>query len=87
MATQVWKYPLKVEDKQWVELPRGAKILSVDVQNGTPCLWAQVDTEAVTDRILIVTHGTGHPMKSNNMQFIGTYQLEGGSFIGHVFKA
>ena len=87
MGTQVWKYELEVVDTQWLELPRGANILSVDVQHGTPCLWAQVDTEAVKDSVLIVTHGTGHPMKSNHMEFLGTYQLESGSFIGHVFKA
>jgi len=83
----IWKYQLKVEDTQWLEVPRDAKYLSVDVQNGVPCLWVQVDTDAAKDSVLIVTHGTGHPMKKNNMRFLGSYQLQDGSFVGHVFLA
>lgn len=83
----VWKYQLSVEDLQWLELPRGANILSVGAQNEVPCLWCQVDTEAAKDSVLIVTHRTGHPMKKDNMKFLGTYQLYQGSFVGHVFMA
>ncbi len=83
----IWKYALEVQDTQWIELPRGAKALSVAVQDEVPCLWCQVDTEAVQDSVLVITHGTGHPMKKDNMRFIGTYQLDGGSFVGHVFMS
>lgn len=85
--TTIWKFELEVEDTQWIELPRGAKVLSVGVQNGTPCLWAQVETDEPKDSVLIITHGTGHPMKSANMKFLGTYQLNQGLFVGHVFMA
>lgn len=83
----VWKYELNVDDKQWLELPRGYKYLSIQVQNEKPCLWVQVDTEAVQDSVLIVTYGTGHPMKSKTDKFIGSYTLYSGSFVGHVFEA
>lgn len=83
----IWKYQLKVDDVQWVDLPRGYKILSIGVQYNIPCMWVQVDSEATaTDSILIITHGTGHPMKDANMEFLGTYMLYDDSFVGHVFK-
>lgn len=85
MKTTVWKYILEVTDEQWLELPRGYRFLSVDVQNGVPCLWVQVDSEAVKDSILVVTVGTGEPMRKDDMKFLGTYQLYNGSFVGHVF--
>lgn len=83
----IYKYPLVVEDTQWLDIHRGAKLLSVDVQDGKLYLWAQVDTTQPQDSVLIVIHGTGHPMRKDNMQFIGTFMLYGGSFVGHVFKA
>jgi hypothetical protein len=81
----VWKYPLQVKKTQCLELPRGAKPLSIGVQDEKPCLWAQVDTEAVKDSVLVVTHKTGLPMENGDMKFIGTYQLDGGTLVGHVF--
>ena len=85
MSIQVWKYELKIENEQWIELPHGAKILNIDVQRGVPCLWAQVDTNMGKTSTLIVTHGTGHKMRSGDMTFLGTYQFDDGSFVGHVF--
>lgn len=83
----IWKYQLETIDKQWIEIPRGYKFLSVDTQYDIPCLWAQVDDQQPKDSILIITIGTGNPMRNKNMNFLGTYQLHDGRFIGHVFEA
>ena len=88
MNSTIWKYPLKVTDEQIINLPIGSEYLSVQVQNGTPCLWAKVNPqENVIIRVKIVTVGTGHPADHVNeyMQFLGTYQLFDGEFVGHVF--
>ncbi len=81
----IWKYQLAVDDIQFIEMPKGAQLLSVQVQYGIPCLWARVDPDAELEFVEIVTYVTGG-MARNNLQYIGTYQLHSGSFIGHVFS-
>lgn len=82
----VWKFPLSVLDLQQVNLPRGAQILSVQTQHEQPCLWALVDPSAPTEYVNFRTLGTGHfAPDMERFRYVGTYQLVGGGFIGHVF--
>ena len=87
MSTKtIWKFPLALVDAYPVDMPRGARILSVADQNGTLCLWAEVDPEAPceTRRIRIV--GSGHPVPQEpKLQFIGTAVQ--GPFVWHVYEA
>lgn len=39
----IYKYPLDVTDRQVIAMPEDAEILTVQVQNGKPMLWAVVD--------------------------------------------
>jgi hypothetical protein len=46
------------EARQTIEMPCGAKILSVTVQAGVPTVWALVNPEAATEtRYLYITEG------------------------------
>ena len=83
----IWKYPLQVTDEQTIDMPSGAEALTVQVQNGTPCLWARVDPAAPTTPRKIITHGTGHPVPETTGRYIGTYQIDGGALVFHVFDA
>ena len=87
MNSVIWKFPIETEDEQVINVPVGAEFLSVQVQNDQPCIWAKVDPqENVIVRAKVVIVGTGHPAKhTNGMSFLGTYQLAGGNFVGHVF--
>ena len=87
MNTTIWKFPIETEDEQVINVPVGAEFLSVQVQHNQPCIWAKVDPqENVIVREKVVIVGTGHPAKhTNGMMFLGTYQLAGGNFVGHVF--
>lgn len=86
----IWKYPLEVVDEQIIQMPGHASIVSVQVQYGTPCLWAVVNpatARAQSQRgrkIRIV--GTGHDFDASNLKYIGTFQLLDGKFVGHVFE-
>ena len=86
----IWKYPLSVPhsktDEQTIVTHKGAVILCVQTQQELPCLWVKVNTENELEPIKIRTFGTGHDMifKGSN-KYIGSYQLRGGSFIGHVY--
>lgn len=85
---QIWKYPLEVSHNT-LKIPKGYEILSVQSQYGRPCLWVLVDPKAEKEDVILRTFGTGHPLSKEeitNVKFIGTYQLNGGNFIGHVFK-
>lgn len=45
----IWKYPLEVATDQTQLFPRNAQILTVQAQDGTPCLWAIVESERPAD--------------------------------------
>ncbi len=90
MKRVIWKFTLKVTDVQDIEIPHGSILLSVQTQNETPCLWVLVyNTEAEKEVIRLITIGTGNPISDDDFDlrdFLGTYQLSNGSFVGHVFQ-
>lgn len=85
----VWKFPLHVNDVQFVTMPANAHILTVQAQDGRPCLWALVNPAMPTETRKILTTGTGHEREDLDayVNYIGTYQLERGALIFHVFEA
>lgn len=64
-------------------LPKGAKILTAQVQNGTIVLWSEVDLDRETEPrpIEIVGTGTVVPKKS---VYISTVQ--DGPFVWHLYE-
>jgi len=84
----IWKYPLEVADEQTIAMPRGAVILGVQAQRGIPCLWAMVETDEPHELRRIYTFGTGEKLGPPPMQglFSGTYQLNDGDLVLHVFE-
>ena len=80
---RIWKYQLEITDDQYIDMPQGAKPLSVGVQRGVPCLWADVDPDKVLRPMYIKIIGTGNPISKDGTLFIGTFQL--GLFVGHVY--
>ena len=82
----IYKYPLQVTDTQEIEMPAGGMALSVQMQNGVPCLWAVVDTDAPKIKRIIHVYGTGHPMESHVHRYISTFQMQGGALVFHAFE-
>jgi len=81
----IYKYPLEVIDSQEVELPVTAVVLSVQVQNGKPFLWALVDTTFDTEKRIIHIYGTGHPIEKVH-RYVNTFQMMNGQLVFHVFQ-
>jgi hypothetical protein len=81
----IYKYPLEITDVQTIDLPNGAEVLDVAVQDELPVLWALVDTEEITAPVEVYTFGTGIPISTelDDLVHISTYQI--GGFVGHVF--
>lgn len=84
----IYKFPFQIIDRQKITMPRGAKILCAQLQGGTPCLWAEVDTEQTSSERIIEVHGTGNPMEpvtgADSRTYIGTFQQS--PFVWHVYE-
>jgi len=82
VALAVYKY--LVDDQ--VALPRGARILSVQIQNDRLTLWALVDPAQPPVQCNFFVVGTGHvlPDKFAEFHYIGTAQH--GPLVWHVFE-
>lgn len=89
---KIYKYELYVATSQEVRMPVGATILTLQLQNKEPCIWATVPhtpynnhgLEVVYENRRFITVGTGHIFDETNLIYIGTYQQ--GFFVGHVFE-
>jgi len=83
----IWKFPLETTDVQTISVPCfGTTFLCVQVQNGNPCLWALVDLIYAKVNKTVRIFGTGHPVHGvDPSEYIGTYQLESGALVFHVF--
>lgn len=82
---QIWKWVLLVTDAQTLMMPKGAKLLDVQVQDGICCLWALCDEKAEREERHIAIYGTGNPMPDNPGEYIATFQYMG-SLVFHAFE-
>jgi hypothetical protein len=83
----VWKYAIQPDDFA-VDMPRGARILSVGVQQGDAVFWALVDPEAPRAARRMRTVGTGHSHPDEFWQgwrFVGTVGPLHGALWFHLF--
>lgn len=87
MPQRIFKYDLEVESRQLIQMPKGAKILSVAEQRERPVLFALVDgnEKEFEHRVFrIVT--TGEDFNANSQQeFIGTIIIKDW-YTAHVFE-
>lgn len=84
----IWKWTLQTIDEQTLRIPNGAEFLAIQVQNLRPVLWGHVEATNELENIRLITYGTGHITRlEDGDEYLGTYQLLGGQFVGHVFKA
>jgi hypothetical protein len=80
---RIYKYELK--DGRGVEMPIGAKVLTIQTQNGLPYIWALVDTDAECDFRYFTIVGTGHDFpNADDFNYISTIQDV--PFVWHIFE-
>ena len=90
----IWQFEVSVQDHFEVEMPVGAEVLSVMTQPSpyhdyadTVQMWALCDPAALKETKRFCVIGTGHPVDLVGLgRFIGTFQLAGGTFVGHLFE-
>jgi hypothetical protein len=86
MNRTIWKFTLAVTDVQVIPMPRAAKLLTVQEQQGELCLWAEVNADDKKVERVIFIYGTGHPMPAHmEADYLVTVQTYGGRLVWHVY--
>lgn len=88
MKQTVYKYPVPVEDEFTLEMPCGSHILCVQTQRDEAQIWAIVEPAAEPEERRFALRGTGHPVDDGlaGSNYIGTFQLDGGTLVFHLFE-
>ncbi len=81
---EIWKYQTPSTGTIVLDMPTGAKLLSVQAQNGFITLWALVQPHRPKEQRRLLVTGTGWPMERDPGTFVGTVQM--GLFDWHVFE-
>ena len=73
----IWKFNIqRIKEVQNIEMPVGAKVLSIQTQRNEAFIWALVDPEAVRENRSFIIYGTGHDINDiENLTYIDTYQV------------
>lgn len=80
----IYKYTFSGMSRDTLSMHSGAKILCLQMQNGVPCLWAQVDTSKYMENRDFKWYATGEPLPENPGEYIGTVQIQ--SFVYHLYE-
>ena len=88
MDLRIFKYELRVTDRQILKLPIDRKILHVDNQRGSLCLWVLLDNDQplISDCEIEII-GTGNPLPYDRWEVrnhIGSVIID--PFVWHVFE-
>jgi hypothetical protein len=84
MEDQIWKYQLKMEAMQFIQMPMNATILACQLLGDDITIWAQVNPNADSEQRKFEIVVTGHPMPSLKRKHIATIKKSG--FVWHVFE-
>jgi len=84
----IWKYPLAIETHQCILMPNGAQMLTVQIQGDQPCIWVLVEPDNPYRLRDVYMYGTGHTIPVSKIAehaYVGTFQLDSGRLVFHVF--
>jgi hypothetical protein len=89
MSKQIWKFNININvDVLEIKMPKDAKILSIQMQNNTPFIWAIVNTENSTESRYFELFATGQNIDEDiKRNYIGTIQFNGSMpLVFHLFE-
>ncbi len=82
MSKTIWKYPLDFPECT-IAIPKGGRIVYVDLQGGEPMLWIEVIPGVKLDLRRFIVYGTGH-LIPNHHKHVGSYQMP--PFVWHIHE-
>lgn len=83
-AKTIWKYELRGPRTE-IQMPKGSAVLCVQTQYNKPVLWAEVDPEAPPVKRRFLAVPTGGTLYGDERHYVGTFQIEGGQLVFHVY--
>jgi len=88
VSKAVWKYPLEAVDEMQISMPANAVVLHVGTQmKRQPCMWVLVSPTSERVTRIFRIYGTGHTIPENPGSYMGSFLLEEGVLVFHVFEA
>lgn len=81
---RIYKYPLNFPNTT-LEVPRGSRVLTVQVQRGVPCVWIECDPDAELTRLSLQVFGTGHAVP-DGLRYVSTIQEADGALVWHFYQ-
>ena len=86
MIRKVFKYQLKIQEEQEIELPSHSRVLSVKNQRNSIVLYAEVRKDIKeTNKIKVFLVCTGDKVPSDATLFLDTILLNDGNYVLHVY--
>lgn len=82
----IGKYALLGAQIERVNVPRGARVLTVQMQGAQVCLWALADSREPLVTMTVWVFGTGFEMPEEVGRYLSTVQTRDG-FVWHYFLA
>lgn len=83
----IWKYAVRLDAPGafHLQMPVGADVLTVQLQDGAPMLWAMVNPDARTIQRSFRVVGTGWDNEDfTGCRYVGTWQKD--SLVWHLFE-
>lgn len=85
--TRIFKYELHGRGTTTVNIPKGARVLSVANQDEALMLWAAVTPSNPTEPRTFLVALTGQEIAvTPSFPFLGTVLFDNGNFVVHVFE-
>lgn len=85
MTITIWKYPVELMDRFSIEMPENSIVLSVGVKENQPYIWAIVNVHHKLCKTQFQLYITGESLSESRGLFIGTFQLNDGALVFHLF--
>ena len=82
----IHKYQFEISGRVEIEMPVGASVLTIQLQDDKPTVWAMVETTYSMEARVFRIYGTGHKldMFATEGRYLGTIQESG--FAWHIFE-
>lgn len=82
---KIWKYPVRLEHREIVMMPKGAKVLCFTEQGGLPYIYAQVDPEQPPVVRVFRVATTGEEFNDEILEYVDSSVFDGW-FVAHLFE-
>jgi len=84
---RILKWQIGIGNERTLEMPKGSKVLDVQMQGDDCCLWAMCPKDVPIEPRTFVTYVTGQSIdKSLAQTYVSTFQLHKAGLVFHVFE-